>query len=63
MYGLNRELAVWEVIRNEEFSPLKNADGAAKDTPTTSREALYQLHMSYIQRAGGQIDGVTAENG
>lgn len=50
---------VWEVMRQEEFSPLKNADTAKKDTPATARADLYALHRSYIIRAGGLIDGRT----
>ena len=30
--------------RDDEFSPLKNGAGAAKDTAETSRNALFQQH-------------------
>ena len=50
-----RNFYAWEVSRQEEFSPLKNADGAKKDTPSTARQSLYQLHRAYIEKAGGTI--------
>ena len=50
-----RRFVVWQVMREEEFSPLKNADGASQDTPSTARAHLYALHRSFILRAGGLI--------
>ena len=46
---------MWNVLREDEFSPLKNADGADDGTPTTARNAIYNLHIRWVRRAGGQF--------
>ncbi len=46
----------------EVFAPVKNADGAATDTPTTARNAMIRLHTRWLQAAGAQIaDGTPVE--
>jgi len=55
VFSLTQKFVVWEVLREEEFSPLKNGPSAKKDTAVTARRSLYDLHRSLITRAGGQI--------
>ena len=52
---LFRRFAVLQVMREEEFSPLKNAPGATKDTPEMARDALCNLHYQYIVNSGGKF--------
>lgn len=46
---------VWEVPREAEFSPLKNAESAGKDCATTCREDISNLHSEWIRDAGATL--------
>ena len=51
------KFAVWECVREDEFAPLKNADGASDFTPMHCRNAVYALHQKYVMAAGGVLVG------
>ncbi|CAI5507802.1 unnamed protein product [Closterium sp. Naga37s-1] len=67
-FPLASTLALLEVAR-EEFSPVKNAPGAAADSPDTARQHVLSLHARWVREAGGQIvrrggvDGEGVEKG
>ncbi|XP_067938052.1 UDP-N-acetylhexosamine pyrophosphorylase-like [Watersipora subatra] len=59
VFRFAQRFCCWDVLREDEFSALKNADGAAESTPTTCRHALYALHYKYILNAGGRFSDST----
>ncbi|KAL2915609.1 UDP-N-acetylglucosamine pyrophosphorylase [Polyrhizophydium stewartii] len=49
-------MAVLEVARADEFSPLKNAPGAKDgDSPETSRADIMAQHVRFVEAAGGKV--------
>lgn len=55
VFPFSRSFVVFEVLREDEFSPLKNADGAAVDTPTTARNSLLAQHCRWAVAAGAAL--------
>jgi len=43
-----------EVLREEEFSPVKNAEG--EDSPATSRRDLTALYLRWLEENGASIE-------
>ncbi|CDW53406.1 UDPGP domain containing protein [Trichuris trichiura] len=54
VFPYSKKFAVLEVNREEEFSPLKNADSAKVDCPTSCRRDLYNLHRRWVEAAAGR---------
>ena len=50
-------MAVWDVTREEEFAPVKNAPGSPSDSPDTARAAISNLAKSWVEQAGGTVAG------
>ncbi|KAG0204130.1 UDP-N-acetylglucosamine pyrophosphorylase [Mortierella sp. GBA30] len=55
VFPFTKRMAVFEVDRLDEFSPLKNAPGSGNDCPETSRRDILQLHVRFIETAGGEV--------
>lgn len=42
-----------QVLREEEFAPVKNANGSNYDTPDSARLLVLRLHTRWVVAAGG----------
>jgi len=56
VFSFSERFAIWEVPRDQEFSPLKNSDEAKKDCPSTCRADLYAQHYTWLKNAGAMFD-------
>ncbi|KAJ0832145.1 putative nucleotidyltransferase [Helianthus annuus] len=45
--------ALYEVLREEEFAPVKNVNGSNFDTPDSARLLVLHLHARWVVAAGG----------
>jgi len=50
-----KNMAVLEVDRKDEFSPLKNAPGTGVDCPETSRADILKQYIRFVEAAGGKV--------
>ncbi|XP_073077211.1 UDP-N-acetylhexosamine pyrophosphorylase-like protein 1 isoform X1 [Manis javanica] len=55
VFQFAKNFVAFEVLRDEEFSPLKNADSADRDTPSTARRALLAQHYRWALQAGAHF--------
>ena len=62
VFPFTKRMALLEVDRSTDFSPLKNAPGTGSDDPETSRRDLLAEHKRWLIEAGASIEqGVEIE--
>jgi UDP-N-acetylglucosamine/UDP-N-acetylgalactosamine diphosphorylase len=62
VFPYTQRFTILEVVRNEEFSPLKNGSGTADSNPETSRSDLLAQHKRFLEAAGATVkEGVEIE--
>eukprot|EP00884_Botryococcus_braunii_P015716 jgi/Botrbrau1/2828/Bobra.0125s0036.1 len=49
------KVTLFEVLREEEFAPVKNPPGSLTDSPDTARLALLSLHRRWVEVAGAEL--------
>lgn len=57
VFPLSQRMAVLDVLREEEFAPVKNAPGSPSDSPDTAKEYLSNLAKRWVRKAGGILKG------
>ena len=62
VFPLSERMCIFDVDRQNEFAPVKNAPGAASDTPESARRMISQLAQSWVRSAGGIILNVKNDN-
>nr|XP_028690401.1 UDP-N-acetylhexosamine pyrophosphorylase-like protein 1 isoform X1 [Macaca mulatta] len=55
VFQFAKNFVAFEVLREEEFAPLKNAEPADRDSPRTSRQALLAQHYRWALQAGARF--------
>ncbi|KAL6738779.1 hypothetical protein Aduo_012291 [Ancylostoma duodenale] len=55
VFDRSKNFYIWEVKREDEFSPLKNAESAGKDCLSTCRRDLALLNKKWLKKAGARI--------
>src|SRR3546814_15783996 len=55
VFPLASRMATLEVSREEEFAPVKNANGTSVDSPDTARVLVSNLCKRWLRDAGAEI--------
>ncbi|OLQ08990.1 UDP-N-acetylhexosamine pyrophosphorylase [Symbiodinium microadriaticum] len=57
VFPMSSKMAILETKRQEEFAPVKNAPGTPSDSPDSARAMVSALCRSWIEQAGGKLEG------
>ena len=55
-YPIAGEFSLLEVLREEEFAPVKNPPGTPEDSPDSARDLISRLHQSWLEKVGVQFN-------
>ncbi|XP_047078768.1 UDP-N-acetylglucosamine diphosphorylase 1-like isoform X2 [Lolium rigidum] len=63
VFNYSPSTALFEVVREEEFAPVKNANGAPYDTPDSARLMVLRLHSRWVVTAGVEVSPLCSYSG
>lgn len=58
IFQFSDKFAIWEVVRKDEFSPLKNGTNEATDNEITCRKHILEQHARWIEKAGIDLENL-----
>ncbi|KAG7391794.1 hypothetical protein PHYPSEUDO_003414 [Phytophthora pseudosyringae] len=61
VFPLSKSMKVLGVAREDEFAPVKNAPGAASDSPDTARQLISEQCKRWLQAAGASFADSTSD--
>lgn len=56
VFPASQRMAALEIAREDEFAPVKNAPGAADDSPDTARALVLAQHARWLSAAGAVLE-------
>lgn len=56
IFQFSEKFALWEVVRRDEFSPLKNGTNEMNDNEVTCRKHMLEQHARWIEKAGFSLE-------
>lgn len=54
VFKFSKNFVAWAALRESDFSPLKNADSAGQDCPSTAKRDVLALHKNWLLKAGAK---------
>ena len=61
VFPFSERMAVLDVLREEEFAPVKNAPGSPSDSPDTARMYISKLAKRWVSQSGGILQADSDE--